>query len=409
METKPTVEPFHFEGNGVEYFKIWIVNTFLTLITLGIYSAWAKVRSHRYLYGHTVVADASFDYLANPINILKGRLIAVAIFGTVTLASSIYPLVAPLTSLLLLFAVPWMMVQSLRFHHHYTAYRNVRFRFRGTVSDAIGFYFINGILITVTLGLYFPFFMHKFNEFVVGNSAYGQTDFVYKGEGGRYYVIYLKGIALFIAFGIVLAMAFSAMEPLIKSVMPQPTYQTYETNATVAPYEAYVDDEAFPEEDNPGMEDYPEVEEGNLSMEDYPQEDEMSYEPGQDPSFQIMAMLFTMLIFFPIFIFFYSAHAFIKPMITNYLFSVTSLGAVGLRSEMHAGTVLWITLSNAVAVVFSLGLLYPWAKIRMLRYRLGKTALLVEGSLDGFLQIQEEGTSSAGQEVGDMFDMDFGF
>ncbi len=39
---------FEFTGDGREYFRIWIVNVSLTVITLGIYSAWAKVRRMRY-------------------------------------------------------------------------------------------------------------------------------------------------------------------------------------------------------------------------------------------------------------------------------------------------------------------------------------------------------------------------
>ncbi len=38
-----TRHPLNFTGKGSEYFKIWIVNIALSLITLGIYSAWAKV------------------------------------------------------------------------------------------------------------------------------------------------------------------------------------------------------------------------------------------------------------------------------------------------------------------------------------------------------------------------------
>ena len=37
-----------FNGSGMEYFKIWIVNVLLTIITLGLYHPWAKVRNHRY-------------------------------------------------------------------------------------------------------------------------------------------------------------------------------------------------------------------------------------------------------------------------------------------------------------------------------------------------------------------------
>jgi glutaredoxin len=39
---------FTFTGNSKEYFGIWIVNTLLRIITLGIYSPWAKVRKRRY-------------------------------------------------------------------------------------------------------------------------------------------------------------------------------------------------------------------------------------------------------------------------------------------------------------------------------------------------------------------------
>ena len=40
----PTDYPVRFVGTGSEYFRIWIVNLLLTIVTLGIYSAWAKVR-----------------------------------------------------------------------------------------------------------------------------------------------------------------------------------------------------------------------------------------------------------------------------------------------------------------------------------------------------------------------------
>jgi hypothetical protein len=39
-------EQLHFTGSGAEYFGIWIVNLLLTILTLGIYSAWAKVRRY---------------------------------------------------------------------------------------------------------------------------------------------------------------------------------------------------------------------------------------------------------------------------------------------------------------------------------------------------------------------------
>ena len=39
----PTVRTLHFTGSGSEFFRIWITNLLLTICTLGLYSAWAKV------------------------------------------------------------------------------------------------------------------------------------------------------------------------------------------------------------------------------------------------------------------------------------------------------------------------------------------------------------------------------
>ena len=50
-----------FVGSATEYFHIWVVNTLLSLLTLGIWSAWATVRNRRYLYGNTEFAGNRFD------------------------------------------------------------------------------------------------------------------------------------------------------------------------------------------------------------------------------------------------------------------------------------------------------------------------------------------------------------
>ena len=44
-----------FSGSGSEYFRIWIVNLLLTIVTLGIYYPWAKVRQTRYQLEHMAV------------------------------------------------------------------------------------------------------------------------------------------------------------------------------------------------------------------------------------------------------------------------------------------------------------------------------------------------------------------
>jgi uncharacterized membrane protein YjgN (DUF898 family) len=89
--TPPGEYPFEFRGSGGEYFRIWIVNLALTIVTLGIFSAWAKVRSRRYFYGNTFVADHAFDYHASPVRILIGRAIALVLLLAYTLTAPISP------------------------------------------------------------------------------------------------------------------------------------------------------------------------------------------------------------------------------------------------------------------------------------------------------------------------------
>ena len=89
--TSPRTLAFEFMGSGKEYFKIWIVNLILSILTLGIYSAWAKVRTNRYFYGNTQLAGSGFEYHAKPLAILKGRLIAVAILLVYVLVGNMFP------------------------------------------------------------------------------------------------------------------------------------------------------------------------------------------------------------------------------------------------------------------------------------------------------------------------------
>ena len=118
-----------FSGKGGEFFGIWIVNILLSVLTLGIYSAWAKVRTMRYFYGHTRIDGHSFDYLATPMQILKGRILAVIVFLIYSFGSSFFPLVGLLFAVAFIFLMPWIINQGLRFNMRMTRHRNVRFAY----------------------------------------------------------------------------------------------------------------------------------------------------------------------------------------------------------------------------------------------------------------------------------------
>lgn len=207
---------FEFFGQGFEYFKIWIVNILLTILTLGIYSAWAKVRNFQYFYGNTRLNNASFEYTAKPLQILKGRIIAVIFLIAYSVLSQASPMLAVAMLVVLMIALPWIVVLSLRFNARYSSYRNIAFRFHGGVGGAFKTFILWPILAILTLGILLPFVWKKQTEYIIGNHTYGKTPFSFNVGVGEYYkmlgivvggtLVFIVLYALFIGGG---AMALS--------------------------------------------------------------------------------------------------------------------------------------------------------------------------------------------------------
>jgi uncharacterized membrane protein YjgN (DUF898 family) len=214
--------PFRFTGSGGEYFRIWIVNLLLSVLTLGLYSAWAKVRRLRYFYGHTSVDGGAFGYHASPIAILKGRLIAYAVIATLFVVSQVAPLLASVLYLPLVMLMPIVLVRAFRFRAANSSYRGIRFGFDGTEADAFRVYLLLPLLAPVTLGLIYPFIVARQREFYVDNSRLGRSPFRLTLPTWPVYRVYgvaaiaglaWMGVALLTAAGAVLTAGGNAEEP----------------------------------------------------------------------------------------------------------------------------------------------------------------------------------------------------
>jgi uncharacterized membrane protein YjgN (DUF898 family) len=197
----PVIKPFEFKGDGLEYFKIWIVNILLTILTLGIYSAWAKVRSNRYFYSNLFLDGHSFEYLASPLTILKGRIVAVVVFAIFTGLGQFYPTASAGLVILLMLVVPWLFVRSMMFNHRMSAYRNVQFRFHGESGAAAMALFVWPLIGVLTLGIMYPYALLQLNRFIVRNSAYGTTKFEFDATYKQYGVIFLIMAGIFLLGG----------------------------------------------------------------------------------------------------------------------------------------------------------------------------------------------------------------
>jgi uncharacterized membrane protein YjgN (DUF898 family) len=206
---------FQFTGQGFEYFKIWIVNILLSIVTLGIYSAWAKVRNHQYFYGNTHLNNSTFEYTATPIQVLKGRLIAFAILVVVAVSGRISPMLSIIMSLLLVIALPWIAVMSLKFNARNTRYRHLAFRFHGDVWGAAKALIFWPLLGVFSFFILMPFAWKKQIQYIFGNFAYGTADFSFDVSVKEYYKMLLiilgAGVVFFMIIGALFGFSFMAL------------------------------------------------------------------------------------------------------------------------------------------------------------------------------------------------------
>ncbi|TDQ38486.1 YjgN family protein [Thiopseudomonas denitrificans] len=203
--------PMQFTGNGREYFGIWIINIVLTVLTLGIYSAWAKVRNRQYFYGNTLLDGNNFQYLADPKVILRGRIIAFFVLVAWNLTSNFMPILSLFLLLAILPAIPWVLARSLRFNAINSAYRGVRFNFVGTYGGAAKVVLLWPFVSAITFSLGLPLSLHQKHKYQVENSRYGLAAFQFNGTLTSYYLFGLKVLLTIIAAGVLAV----AVHPLV--------------------------------------------------------------------------------------------------------------------------------------------------------------------------------------------------
>ena len=207
--------PLEFTGSGGEFFKIWIVNIMLSIVTLGIYSAWAKVRTKRYFYGNTLLMGTAFDYLGDPIKILKGRLIAFAVLVIYSVSAKLSPALQIGLTLVFVFVFPWIIIKALSFNAYNSAYRNIRFNFHATYSMASQVFQVLPILVAFSFGLAYPSFVCARKKFIIAHTAYGSSRFDLPITSSPFYGVYLKAVLLpvlvIIIFGCFSALSGSAL------------------------------------------------------------------------------------------------------------------------------------------------------------------------------------------------------
>jgi uncharacterized membrane protein YjgN (DUF898 family) len=103
------------------------------------------------------------------------------------------------------------------------------------------------------------------------------------------------------------------------------------------------------------------------------------------------------------------AFAFIRTEVFNLAVSNT---IVDERHKFNATlspwAMIWIGVSNLVLILASIGLLYPWARVRVARYLADHMSLLAASNLEEFTSEAFATQSVIGEEIAGFFDFDIG-
>jgi uncharacterized membrane protein YjgN (DUF898 family) len=356
----PTTEPAReltlaFRGRTADYFRLWAVNLCLTLVTLGLYSAWAKVRKKRYFYSHTTLDGTPFQYLGQPLPILKGRLIAVLVFVLYYLSDNFFTALLPYVLVLGVLLAPWVIVRSAAFNARYSAFRNMTFRFAGDYRGALKALYWLGIiplLVAGTIfdwwgnlylgagayliaGLLFPWWIRGLKNFIVSGTQFGGVPGAFAARGRQFFRIYAVS-------GLILLLAGIATAALFGTLL------------------------------------------GTL---------------GKSSQAILWASA-------PIYAGYVLAFAYVQAHSSNLVWNHTRLGPLRFASTLTGWGLMKLYISNALGIVVSLGLLTPWAVMRTVQYRIDHMRVMQDGELTAFQGSGAETVQAAGAEVGELFDVD---
>ena len=122
--------PVEFTGTGGEYFRVWIVNVLLSVVTLGLYTPVARRRTAQWFYGHTLVAGTPLEFTAQQRKMVVGFLLFAGLYIAFQLASETGQDTAVVLMMLAAAALaPYFWASAMRFRLNATRWRGVRLQF----------------------------------------------------------------------------------------------------------------------------------------------------------------------------------------------------------------------------------------------------------------------------------------
>lgn len=350
---KESVEhSFAFTGSALEYFSVWIVNVALTIITLGLYSPWAKVRRERYLTSHTELAGVQFEYTAEAWKIFKGRVLLITALIVIAVARAIPAIWILIVFPLFALGWPWVLASALRFRARYTSYRNLSFHFAGAAGGAFTQCVLPKVVAVMTLWLLAPWAQLSSKRYAVNNLQYGVTSFRTPITFGQVYQVYAVASILFVV-GVLLTLCGVGIVGISSAALKF----------------------------------------GELSLLHLPRLVIAGTLAGV--GLGVLAC----------------APGYIRLGVARRVWDGATIGSCVISWKPSMKRYLFIALTNMLLRSVTLGLASPWCVVRVRRFLLDNLAVVGPRNLDDFVGQRRAEIRSVGEQAADMYDLDvdFGF
>src|SRR5688500_17490810 len=372
-----------FTGSGSEYFRIWIVNLLLTLVTLTLYHPWAKVRRLRYFHGNTLVGGHALDFHGNPWKVLRGYLLVGAMVVLYSLAGNFSPVAGLIAFVIVAALWPALLKSSLQFRLANTSWRGLRFAFRGSLGGAYrallplfvpGLFIVGALvgvddpekppawygaavgLVVLAMLVVAPWLWWNLKKYQHDHYALAQEQTRLDAGPGSFYAVFLKTIGVSLLALLAVGSVFGVLMGL--------------------GFAGYL------------------VSGGN--------------ERGND-----MPLAFIVITVVALFVGMLMVQLLPRPYFTsrmqNLLWSRTGSASLQFSSALRFWPLFGLTLKNWLLVVLTLGLYWPFAAIATARMRLEAIEIVSSDSPDRFVQQAHAGEGdAAGDAAGDLFGLDIG-
>lgn len=322
-----------FRGKGSELFWIYLKNICFTILTLGMYSFWGKVRVREYLWSNTCLWGEPFEYTGTGKELFISFLIVLPALIVFTFVYQWLLGIAPMFAiiampLLLFFLLYFAVYRTIRYRLTRTKWRGIRGNLGGSATRfacMATLYMLMGIC---SLGLLIPWAIARTASYQMNNVHFGNHRTHFTGTARALYVPY------FMLLGGIIALAAAIFGIGYLTIDPKSMQRAY------GPY---------------GI---------------------------TDPTPFIMIGLGYLAFIIGVFL----IQSFFEAAVARWFFGNMAFRNIRMRSVLQGSALFSVRLVNIFLLLLTVGLAYAWTRVRMLRLTINAVRFSGPAEIDTLVQ-----------------------